>query len=759
MVHEVKGRPTEVGKLWKKPNPQKPGEVKAYELRAEKLRILLDGEPTLHNAINSVVGLAWPKATLSDDAGATVGFVMPRAPRNTRFRELVNYCVPEARQRIKKSGGSRFSRTDLLTTAQNVALLFDHLHRFGYVIGDVNHTNILANNKGRVYLIDIDSIQVKDPKSGIVYRCEVGKDDFTPPRLAAQKFSDVDRTVDDDLFGLAVIVFHLLMGGCHPYDTLERAAPGRQARKGNIRLENIRKSHSPIARLDTGQAREWLDLAGIPDANLRREEEARFLKRVKGKATVDFERLLTDRATLWLELEPELRDLFVQAFGDGPGGRPEARQWAGALSAAGARKPVPAQAGGAAQPSNTSRGLARASSKRAVRPVASPALAGGGGTRTPARPYATPAWVTGSQPGGAGTAGGGGVNRPGVAAVNGHTAPNWTVNPPVNSPHAHPIPAGGAAGRPGDILSQMASWTIVFVVALALVGISSLCYLDLAYKEDFSRSGGGRNLGPCEELQAGAVLGKCDFSGRDLRGLDLTGVELQHSDLRFANLEGSVLAYANLSNTDLAGATLGKVSLHGASLAGANVEGVDLSGVDLYSTDISGIESFDNADLRNTVFPQEADLSGVSFRGADLSESWLKKTDLTKADFTGAKLYRSDFGEADLRKASFKEASMRKARFIGAKLRGADITEADAQGAGFYWADVGKVDFGKTDLTEASFANAKVAGADFTGANLTDAYFGQTTGTGRAVFEDTMCSDGARSDDCYSEGRLMGVNP
>ena len=104
VVHEVKGRPTEVGKLWKKPNPQKPGEVKAYELRAEKLRILLDGEPTLHNAINSVVGLAWPKATLSDDAGATVGFVMPRAPRNTRFRELVNYCVPEARQRIKKSG-------------------------------------------------------------------------------------------------------------------------------------------------------------------------------------------------------------------------------------------------------------------------------------------------------------------------------------------------------------------------------------------------------------------------------------------------------------------------------------------------------------------------------------------------------------------------------------------------------------------------------------------------------------------------------
>ena len=623
-VCEVEGRPTEVGKLWKKPDPLKSGEVKAYKLKAEKLQVLLEGQPAVHEVIKSVVGVAWPKEILADDAGATVGFVMPRTPRNSCYRELVNYCVPEARQRIRKSGGSGFSRTDLLTIAQNVALLFDHLHRYGYVVGDVNHTNILANNKGRVYLIDVDSIQVQDPKSGRVYRCEVGKDDFTPPRLTALRFAEVDRTVDDDLFGLAALIFHLLMEGSHPYDTLERTDTARKAREGNIRLENIRKSRSPFALLDVDQTRNWLDLVSIPDANLRKREESRFLKRVKGKATVAYERLLPDRATRWLELEPELRGLFVQAFGNGQGARPEALQWARALSAAGARKPdaAPATRVSSQFPVTHSQAV-KAPIKGAARTAPRPASISGKRKRASAGSPALPTPVTGGQQTRVGTTvgatGGGRPNYAPVPSGGNANGPIQTVKPGISQPSISTIFAPLFSK---DELTRRIAWVILLMsLVFAWVGFASMCGAVLADEDGAQRVRSGRNVGPCEKMQVGAVLGQCDFSGRGLRGRDLTGGELQHSDLRFAILEGSVLDYANLSDTDLTGAKLGGVSMRGTSLAGAKVEEIDLSGVKLYSTDISDIESFDNANLRNTVFPQETDLSGVSFRGADLSES------------------------------------------------------------------------------------------------------------------------------------------
>ena len=55
------------------------------------------------------------------------------------------------------------------------------LHERGYVVGDVNESNILVNRGALVTLIDTDSFQVRSAEQ--VYRCRVGKPEYTPPEL------------------------------------------------------------------------------------------------------------------------------------------------------------------------------------------------------------------------------------------------------------------------------------------------------------------------------------------------------------------------------------------------------------------------------------------------------------------------------------------------------------------------------------------------------------------------------------------------
>ena len=77
------------------------------------------------------------------------------------------------------------------------------------------------------------------------------------------------------------------------------------------------------------------------------------------------------------------------------------------------------------------------------------------------------------------------------------------------------------------------------------------------------------------------------------------------------------------------------------------------------------------------------------------------------------------------------------------------------------------VDWGLTDasfrnavLTSATFANADdIEDADFSKADLTGANFTGARNVEEARFDDTVCSDGVESDDCYLEGRLHGMRP
>ena len=60
-----------------------------------------------------------------------------------------------------------------------------------------------------VTLVDSDSFQVTVGDK--IYRCTVGKTEYTPPELQGTRFADIDRGADHDPFALAILIFQLLM--------------------------------------------------------------------------------------------------------------------------------------------------------------------------------------------------------------------------------------------------------------------------------------------------------------------------------------------------------------------------------------------------------------------------------------------------------------------------------------------------------------------------------------------------------------------
>ena len=194
-VFDVVGRPDLVAKLYSKPQSKE---------RCDKLRAMA----TLCSPDLLKIA-AWPTATLSNGNPAAVqGILMPRIVNHKEIHHL--YSVAQRKKNCPEADWGF-----LLHTARNCAIAFENVHAHGHVVGDVNQKNVMVSKKGIVALVDCDSFQVREGNR--IFRCGVGVPEYTPPELHGRKFTDLDRDANHDLFGLAVMVFHLLMMGRHPF--------------------------------------------------------------------------------------------------------------------------------------------------------------------------------------------------------------------------------------------------------------------------------------------------------------------------------------------------------------------------------------------------------------------------------------------------------------------------------------------------------------------------------------------------------------
>lgn len=192
-VYHVEGCPDLAAKIYARP---------VSAVRYNKLRAQI-------SMLNSGVSAhaAWPKKIIFQNKHP-VGFLMPRIdgkPIHLLYRPV-----------DRKEHFATVTWQTLIAVARNLAAAFHQLHLKNVVVADVNETNVLITPKGEVHFIDCDSFQITS-SDGTCYPCEVGVPFWTPTELQGKPFATTLRTPNHDAFGLAVMVFHLLFMGKHPF--------------------------------------------------------------------------------------------------------------------------------------------------------------------------------------------------------------------------------------------------------------------------------------------------------------------------------------------------------------------------------------------------------------------------------------------------------------------------------------------------------------------------------------------------------------
>jgi len=154
---------------------------------------------------------AWPIATLVDtNSGEICGFTMNEVVES---EPLHHYYSPSWRKQNQPNA----SWDNLLQLSANLTAVFSVVHDLGLVVGDVNPNSLRVRKNGRVVLIDSDSFQLSH--NGSLFKCRVGVPSFTPPELLSsnQSFDLIKRSINHDLFGLSLLIFHVLFMGRHPF--------------------------------------------------------------------------------------------------------------------------------------------------------------------------------------------------------------------------------------------------------------------------------------------------------------------------------------------------------------------------------------------------------------------------------------------------------------------------------------------------------------------------------------------------------------
>ena len=150
-----------------------------------------------------------PQEILLDRAtGEFVGHTMHLIPNADALDEFFDPLGKRYRGQLSFRVGLAISVAELLAEVSR--------HPLEITLGDLKPQNILADDIGRVALIDLDSVQMTTIR-GTTYLCPVRSEYYTPPEVYGMDLRQQRREPSTDLFALAVVIFQLLFGGYHPF--------------------------------------------------------------------------------------------------------------------------------------------------------------------------------------------------------------------------------------------------------------------------------------------------------------------------------------------------------------------------------------------------------------------------------------------------------------------------------------------------------------------------------------------------------------
>lgn len=149
-------------------------------------------------------GICFPLALLYNQRGEFVGYLM----RQARGKELQR-CVfiPQ----LLKKAFPDWTKTDTVTLCVTILKKLKYLHDRNIILGDINPNNILVVSPTEVYFVDTDSYQIEG------FPCPVGTINYTAPEIQRKEYSSFLRTLGNERFAVATLLFMIMLPGKPPY--------------------------------------------------------------------------------------------------------------------------------------------------------------------------------------------------------------------------------------------------------------------------------------------------------------------------------------------------------------------------------------------------------------------------------------------------------------------------------------------------------------------------------------------------------------
>lgn len=149
-------------------------------------------------------GVCFPIALLYNNQNEFVGFLMNKAEGKELQKCLF---IPQ----LLKKNFPNWKKKDTVQLCITILKKFKYLHDRNIILGDINPNNILVVSPTEVYFVDTDSYQIEG------YPCPVGTINYTAPEIQKKKFETFLRSMGNEQFAVATLLFMIMLPGKPPY--------------------------------------------------------------------------------------------------------------------------------------------------------------------------------------------------------------------------------------------------------------------------------------------------------------------------------------------------------------------------------------------------------------------------------------------------------------------------------------------------------------------------------------------------------------
>lgn len=194
---------------------------------AEKIKLMISRKVIFE-------GICFPVEILLNAHNEFVGYLMPKASghqlQKTMFlKSLLQKYFPN------------FKKRDMIELCITILKKIEFLHSINVILGDINPNNILVVSPKEVYFVDTDSYQVEG------FPCPVGMANFTAPEIQGKNYNTFLRTIGNENFAIATLLFMIMLPGKPPYSQQGGANPAINIKNGDFpyAFEGISNKNTP----------------------------------------------------------------------------------------------------------------------------------------------------------------------------------------------------------------------------------------------------------------------------------------------------------------------------------------------------------------------------------------------------------------------------------------------------------------------------------------------------------------------------------